>query len=280
MRHLKILGTISLILVLVTLGCATGKNQVSNAEFGLTAEVVPEGIRLNFNNIPADVTHMWLSVVFWGDEEYPEDNVFPIMSYASITNTSVRGWVNASQQLERIRQTGSIIFPIVQAGLNYHFSVTVYNEHEYYNMSEVHENSVARITYADVIADNGIYFNRGDVRLELDNTNAVATIVTEPAFSSKLIFDEQKYSFGVTIMVDNERSIGAGDHHFPDGLSYNGLSWTFEPKLTESLREYNGGWLETDTHYTAWVVAYANIIYDDIAWSIEIAKTPEFNFSL
>ncbi|MCL2293671.1 MAG: hypothetical protein FWC36_02230 [Spirochaetes bacterium] len=50
--------------------------------------------------------------------------------------------------------------------------------------------------------------------------------------------------------------------------------------MTENLRKNNGGWLETGTYYTAWVVAYANIIYDGILWSVEIAKSPEFEFSL
>ncbi|MCL2293672.1 MAG: hypothetical protein FWC36_02235 [Spirochaetes bacterium] len=226
MHHRGITGTISLILVFIlfTFGCAAGKNPSANEDFGLFAETVPEGIRLNFANIPADVTHMWLNVVFWSDEEYREDKTSLISSFAAITNASAKRWVNASQQLERIRQTGSIIFPIVRAGVNYHFSATVYNEHEYNNMREVHKNSFLRTAYANIIANNGTYFNRENVMLELDKTNAVATIVTEPLFSSELIFYEQKYSFAVTIIVDSGKSIGFGDHHFPDGLSCNGLS--------------------------------------------------------
>ena len=50
--------------------------------------------------------------------------------------------------------------------------------------------------------------------------------------------------------------------------------------MTEFLRMDNVGWLEAGSYYRAWGTAYANIIYDDIRWSVEIAKTPEFVFSL
>jgi hypothetical protein len=31
--------------------------------------------------------------------------------------------------------------------------------------------------------------------------------------------------------------------------------------------------------YPAFITAYCKIIYDNIAWHVEIAKTPEFTFS-
>ena len=63
-------------------------------------------------------------------------------------------------------------------------------------------------------------------------------------------------------------------------FNLNGLTWTFEPEMTGSLRKNNNDWLQDGNYYPAWAMAYANIIHDGIIWSIEIAKTPIFNFSL
>ena len=51
---------------------------------------------------------------------------------------------------------------------------------------------------------------------------------------------------------------------------------------TVNLMQFNNesNWLENDSYYSAWAEARANIIYDDITWSVEIAKTPVFTYSL
>ena len=283
MQYLKTLRTISLVLafVLVTFGCATSKNNVINADFELTAEAVPEGILLIFSNIPSDATHLWILVSSGSDDAETETSYNIISSYAGITDVSVQGWVNSTPNLEMVKQTGKVIFPIVQTGIKYNISATVYNENEFYELrgDDVFLNH--RIAYTDFTADSGIYFNRDGVKFDLNDTHSFVNISSEPVFSSEVIFADQKYGFGVTILVDNDgRSIGVGEHHFPDGLSQDGLTWTFEPQMTEVLRNDNGGWLEDGSNYTAWGTAYANIIFDDIKWCIEIAKTPEFNFSL
>jgi hypothetical protein len=282
MQYFRAFRNVFLIIVLVftVFGCATGKNQVSDTEFELSAEAVPEGILLIFSNIPADATHLWLSVSLMDDTKDTDSYRSSIQSYAAITDSSVKGWVNSSQQLDKIKQTGRLIFPFVQPGVKYYISATIYNENEFSNMREAYESFYPRTAYTEIIANNGNYFNRGDVTFVLSDTNSVVTLLSEPVFLSNVIFDDQKYGFAVTILVEDGRSIGAGEHHIPDGLSSCGLGWTFEPDLTENLRNYNGGWLEIDTYYTSWVTAYANIIFDDIKWSIEIAKTPEFAFSL
>jgi hypothetical protein len=282
MQHFKASRTISLLFVfaLITFGCATSKNHAATAAFGLTAEAVPEGILLTFSNIPSDATHLWIGVSSLGDTEKPESPHSFIYSFAGITDTSVRGWVHSSRQLDKIKQTGKVIFPIVQTGIKYSISAIVYNELEFYLIRETDRNIHPRTAETELIADNGIYFNRDDVRLEINDAHSVVTISCEPVFSSEVIFDDQKYSFGVHIRVDNNRSIGVGDHHIPDGLSSDGLTWAFEPQMTGDLRRYNdNGWLEIGSNYAAWATANVNIIYDDIKWSVEIAKTALFTFT-
>jgi len=280
MQRFKALRTISLILgfILVTFGCATSKNHTANADFGLTAEAVPEGILLIFSNIPADTTHMWIGVTSWGNTEKPDGR--EIYSYAAIEDASFDTWVNSSKQLDKIKQTGKVIFPIAEAGIKYQISVFIYNEQERDSSFNTAENFQPRTANAELIAENGIYFNKNDVRLELDNTNSVITLFSEPEFSSDVISDEQKYRFGVIVMVDDNRSISIGDHHFSEGLSSDGKTWIFEPYWTNVLKEHDLDWLEIGTPYPAWGTAHVNIIYDDIKWSVEIAKTSEFIYSL
>jgi len=56
-------------LTLITGSCATGKNQVPNfPDIGITAEPVPEGIRLHFSNIsniPPEIDTLVISFDEW-----------------------------------------------------------------------------------------------------------------------------------------------------------------------------------------------------------------------
>jgi hypothetical protein len=282
MQQFKALRIISLILgfALVACGCATSKNQVADTDFGLTAEAVPEGVLLTFSNIPSDATHLWISLHSWSGTEEPESPYSIIQSFAGITDASVRGWVNSSRQLEKVKQTGKVIFPIVQAGQKYLISATVHNEREFRQMRDA--NFQPRRAETECVAKNGINFNRDLVNLALNDTNSVVTLSSEPVFSSEITFNAQKYSFGVTIHVPGTGSIGVGDHHNPDGLSSDGLTWVFEPQMTQNIKgdSTTTDWLESGINYSAWAASYVNIIYDDIRWSVEIAKTPEFTYSL
>ena len=282
MRHIRLLRVFSLILgfLLLSFGCATNKIHTTNTEFALTAEAVPQGILLTFSNIPEDATHLWISVQSLGNTEEPEDMQNSISSYAGITNTSVRGWVNSTQNLDTIRETGKVIFPVVEPGRKYSISANVYNEHEFYMMRRTDDYYSSRFAYADFVAQDGLCLGRDRVRLDINDNHSFIAISSEPVFSSEVMFAEQKYGFSITILVDYERSIGVGEHHIPDGLSNDGLTWVFEPIMTDRLKTENGGWLETGSYYPAWGTAYVNIVFDDIIWAVEIAKTPEFNYSL
>ena len=277
MHRYKALRTITSILgfILVISGCVTSKNQAANENFGLTAKAVPEGILLSFSNIPADSTHMWIQVITWNETEQLS-NYNVNVAYAGITDSSVDGWVNSTEQLEKVKQSGKVIFPIVLTGKKYHISAMVYNQQEFRQMRD---NFLPRTAETECTAENGIYFNSNYVKLELNKDNSAVTLSSEPVFSSELKFDIQKYTYSVTILVSENESVGVGDHHIPEGLSHDGLTWTFEPHMTAvNLKEID--WLESGKYYPAWTQVYVNIIYDDILWSVEIAKTPEFMYSL
>ena len=264
MRNFKVVKIIAIVLgfVLATVGCGTEKNQAANENFGLTAEASPEGLLLTFSNVPPDAIRLWISVCDIETED-PENITF---SYADIRDSSFPSKAVYSAQLEKVKQTGKVVFPIVQPGKKYHISATFYTMHDHDLFMD--ENVTPFTASVECIAENGIYFDR-NLKLELNETNSSATLSSEPVFSSDVIFDVQKYGFAVTINAEEEpvSSIGAGDHQIP---TINGLTWTFDPQFTEAVRLFD--YLEGNS-YPAYVSAYSNITYDDITWSIQIAKT-------
>lgn len=282
MHHFKTLRTrrfscavpTILFFALVTFGCPTSKNQVTGSDFGFSAESVPEGILLNFRNIPSDAVRMTIHVTI------PDETAYGVSSsFADLRDASFTVGDNPSIQLERVKETGKVIFPIVQAGQEYYVSAYVYNQREHdlmLNNDESHQPTFAETT---VIAKSGTVYNRSDVRLELNDSASVATLTSEPVFSSDVDFADRKYSFGVTIIVPEKGSIGIADYQYPDSLSADGLTWTFEPQMTQTLQS-TPNWLETGENYTAWASVHANILYDDIFWYVELTKSPEFTYSL
>ena len=279
MHRFRALRAVPLVLffVLVVFGCATGRDHAADAGFGMTATAVPEGILLTFSNIPDDAVRLFVNVSSWSDAEEAADRHDIISAYADIVDESFFS-ARPSFQLERLRETGRVVFPIVQAGQRYRISAMVATRQDHELMMDDVSGQIW--VEAEGVAEGGIYFNRADVALALNDTNSAVTITSEPIFTSDVTFHAQKYSFGVTILVGEHSSIGVGDHHIPQGLSADGLTWTFEPQMTENLIKDASEWLESGVLYTAWVTAYVDIIYDDITWSVEIAKTPRFAFSL
>ncbi|MDR0447978.1 MAG: hypothetical protein LBH07_04855 [Treponema sp.] len=277
MQKFKVLRTIFFILgfALVSFGCATSKNHVANKDFGLMAEAVPDGILLTFSNIPSDAVRLFIFVSYWDNEEY-ESSRNIISSIADIRDISLPAEGSHSIQLDKVKETGKIIIPIVRIGKKYWISATVYNKQE-------HELLMSDLYYwkpsieTEFIAENGIYFNKDSIKFELNYTNSAVTLSSEPIFSTEVIFCTQKYNFGIVIIVP-EGSVSTWTHHIPDGLSSDGLSWTFEPQMTDEFKDIE--WLKNGSSYTAWAKAEVNIIHDGITWSIEIAKTPEFTYSL
>jgi len=266
------------VFILAAFGCSS-KNQVIDTDFGFTAESVPEGILLTFRNIPSDAIRMMIHVNYFEENEITGIyNVYS--SFTDIRDSSFTKGANPSIQLERVKQSGKVIFPFVKAGEEYSVMAYVFNQQDHDLMLNNDESYVPIWAETTIIPESGTFFRKEDVKLSLNNDNSYVTLLSEPIFSSEIAFDKQKYSFSVTIIVPKTGSIGVADHHFSDGLSDDGLTWVFEPQMTETLREYNNNWLAVGKNYSAWANVFANIIYDDIFWYVEIVKTQEFNYSL
>ena len=274
----SILGVFLVVLCFFTSSCTADKKQISDAEFGFTAEAVPEGILLSFKNIPSDAIRMFINISYLENNENP--SIYNLISsHADIRDTSSLYGANPSFQMEKIKQTGKIIFPFVKTGQSCHISVYIYNIQDF-ELSRNDINFIPIIASTDCIAENGIYINKDNVVLDLNKTKTSATLLSEPVFSADVNFAANKFDFSVTIIVEGKGSISISTHHLPGSLSSDGLTWVFEPQMSENIKVFNSAWLENGNKCPAWVTAKANVIYDDIIWSVEIAKTQEFNYSL
>ncbi|MDR0300878.1 MAG: hypothetical protein LBI04_01025 [Treponema sp.] len=284
MQHFKSLRTrtvfaISLILgfILVTFGCATSKNQQSINNFGMEAKAIPEGILLTFKNIPSDAVRMCIFASYYNEETPDPSNT--VTSMADLRDASLLNDRVKVAQLDKVKQTGKVILPVIQPGKRYHISATVWNEQDHTLFKNNDENFRFISAATDCIVNDGIHFNSDALYLKLDDNNTVAALSSEPVFSSDIIFETPKYSYGVTIDVQGKGAIGVTSYHIPDGLSSNGLTWTFEPYMTADIKkDIPDGWLEKGNGYTAFVEAYANIVYDNVLWFIETAQSCEFTY--
>jgi len=280
MHHLRALGVITLIFcfILLVFSCSIYKNQTNNADFGITAEAVPEGLLIRFINIPTETSHMFISISTTDDTEDPESPRSINSSYAALTNTDEMNWIGSSLQLEKVKQMGTILFPFVESGKSYLVSAYIYTLQEREQFMKGDENSHQQWANTEVTAKDGIYIDKNNVKFELNNDKTAVTLSSLPVFPQGITFADQVYSYGYTIQVDNG-SLGVGDHHIPEGLSPDGLTWVFEPQMS-AVNLNSGNFLKEGVIYPAWATAYVNILYDEILWCISIAKTElgEFRF--
>ena len=266
MHHFKALMSTSLILsfALVTFGCAasklvSGKNQVSDmAEIKLSAETVPEGILVTFSNfskIPLEIKDIKVIFRDWGSTEEPDwENAESLAQFNYVHGLLESFSING---MEQIRQTGTVIFPFVQSGHKYFITALFYNDED-----------ISTIT-TECIADGGIYLNR-DISLNINNNLTGVELSDEPEFTSDDLFRYQKISYYIVGLISDYWGSVVGSD------TINDLSWDFEPRFSEVLRE-NG---VANGDYPAYVGANLIIIYDNISWIMEIAKSPIFTYSL
>jgi len=161
-------------------------------------------------------------------------------------------WENV---IEHVRQTGTVTFPFVQTGRKYEITAIFSNG-----------NDIVKSVKTECVADGGIYLNR-DITINMNNARSGFALSSKPAFTSDVHLEQMHY-FIVIHKGDYTEAITSD--------KTNDLFWNFEPKFSEHLKE--AGVAKGD--YPAYVGASLNIIYDNISWLIDIAKTPVFIYSL
>jgi hypothetical protein len=236
-------------LALAIFDCTSNKAQQSYANIGLKAEAVTEGIRLTFDNIPPETARIFLSVSESGEIANVTSPHELISKYSDVRDNS----------LEQVKQTGTVVFPFVRAGQKYSVLAVLQNG-DFEDIASV---------YVECIPYSGIYFGKG-IELRLNETHSGVTLSGEPVFSAEVEYAPQKYNYRASIDWDGA-NIGAGEK------PVNALTWNFEPLISDALKE--DGHLSSG-NYSAYITAFCNVIYDNLTWEVEIAKTNVFRFSL
>ena len=276
--------------------CVISNNQEKNTEIEIKAEAVPEGICITFKNIPHDSTRLNINLMDMDDYFYPDFNGGSYTASAEISGNL----------LEQVKQTGKVIFPFTQIGHTYEIFVSF--SYFYLNNEGILVDFDRRphSVILNITAENGIYYNN-DVCLDVKKNYTGVTLSSEPAFSSPVNNGLPQYNYSINILriiSDNERErmiIG-------DGNTADLLHWDFEPEVSVFLKNRYYSWYYTDflqqegeiiAHWydeplsyeaiewfnscgglTAYVSAFCNLIYDNISWKVEIAKSPVFVYSL
>jgi hypothetical protein len=243
--------------ILAVSGCATNKNQVAYADFDFTAKTVPEGILLTFFNLPSTTELLQISVTDKNSNAYPE------MNYAKgqFARADIKG-----SSLELVKKTGKVFFPFVHAGHVYE----IYASFSYDIINGDMVQSRGNWIDADFVAGNGNYYDNY-LELILNEFQTSITLSSEPVFPAEMRYDPNNYRFAV-IIKENETST----LFYPGAKDDGGKHWEFVPELNNQLKERR--WLQSGD-YPTFITAYCNIIYDNISWNVEIAKSPVFVYS-
>jgi hypothetical protein len=258
MQHIKTSKIIALIVSFAfsILGCTTDKSHSNIKNIVLKAEAVSEGISLSFNYIPSDATRLFIYI-----SEYDENinSSYDIVS----TYADIRGSV-----LEDVRNSCRINLPFVKAGQKYSVSASFHKDDDFKEID-------CGYLLTECTPYSGIFFDNS-INLSLDEARTNVTLSSEPIFYTEINYSSPKYEINVKILP-GEKTTGLGAGSFKNNISSNILTYYFEPEMKDEIME--GNYLESG-NYPAYVTAYCNIIYENIKWNIEIAKTQEFIYSL
>jgi len=269
-QNFKIQWKICLFLafVLVLFGCTINETQYIRADTSMRAVAVPKGINLFLNNIPTDTTWVYIEYYDWGGKDNPIDY------YEGTTNFA---YIRDTQEIERIKETHILLLPFVQAGRMYKIHTVFFLTKEGETQTQ---DNMPILLEAECIADNGIFFN-GNINLNINDTQTSVALSSKPQFTSEVQFAPVDISYRMTLLYSMSENgfatISYSDTILGSNLFSDGLTWDFEPEMADYLKE--GSQIKSGVNYPSYFTARSNVIYDNITWSVEIAKSKEFNYS-
>jgi len=277
MQNLKVLRkrTVVLISLVSVIALAIGfmaintvsRNLQNNTDYGMTAETVPEGIRLvfsNVSNIPPEIDTLVISFDEWLGSEEPDlegSDAHTFMNSVSNSRVSQTWWKEKFDitVLEQVKQTGTVIFPFVQSGHKYTITAIFVND-----KLPIPDNIVNFIT-TECVADGGIYLDN-NIALNFNHDYTGVSLSGKPVFTNNVKYEKMQFSI----------VLHKGDYTEAIGTYTDDLSWNFEPKFSEHLKEAG----VSNGNYMAIVGANIHVIYNNISWLLDIACTPVFIYSL
>ena len=178
--------------------------------------------------------------------------------------------------LEQVKKTGKVIFPYVRPEQKYFISVYFYKRDGNDGIVLI-DNPAIRL---ECIPYSGIYL-QDNIELILNGTHTNIALSAEPIFSDVIEYapDIPKYYYFYDIKwsesalskvqsIEDWEPFMIGWHGHTDELSID-----FSPLY--GLKNYIG-----TGNYSMYFVTYCNIIYNEVLWTVEIAKSEQFILSL
>jgi hypothetical protein len=238
---MKFLQKISIlpVFILVFIGCASNKSISQNDVFGLKVENISKGIQLTFNSIPAETTRIFITI--------DNGNSAPIL-------TEFKG-----AQLEQLKKTGKVICPFVQQGHHYNIYANLYNG----------INEIDKIN-TEITAKNGIQI-LNDITLGLNETQNELMLSSEPVFSANVDYDFQKYSYMITLFLEETTD---WNKLFEDNFLDRIYEKYPEIVFNVSINDVSNNSIRTND-LLACFKAFCRLNYDNIVWEVGIAKSNE-----
>ena len=254
MQHFKAFKVFSLILgfALVTFGCATGKNQVS--DFSVIAKGTSEGIELSFSNIPKDTYSLYISF----------SDITTNSQKTDISDTNIYIWDNdaSKNELTKLRQSGNLLCPFVKNGHEYSITVTVYTVKDFENNFDIIRDFLTYSTNA--IAGGGIYLTNNPA-LNFTDENTTVTLSEMPMFSEKVVYSpDGLFEFNNFVLMDDGNSYGGGISH------WNELIYPVRQVLSGTQEHFG---FTGDFPVNAYV--YSCLLDGNLEWSVIVAKAKE-----
>ena len=245
-NRLNFLIAIASIFCIAIMGCTNKKIDVE-----IHAENIPEGIRLAFNHIPPETTRIFVHI-----SKIAEDGSF-IPVFADIMG----------EQLDQVKAAMEIVCPFVLEGLNHVVGVNI-------EKNDSHEQNWI---YTEIfVTQNGIHVVNNPA-LVVNEMQTSVTLSAVPVFSADVqYYIDQKFIYNIiSVYVGDNSSFSTG------GIADERLTWEFYPEiivsLTKGFEKHN---IEIYGDFSANVIAYSKIIYENILWFVGIAQSDEFTISL
>jgi hypothetical protein len=186
--------------VLVFIGCTSNKTISQNDIIGLTAEIMPEGVRLTLDHLPPEAKYVAFYFMTEGESRHG--------LITELLGTS----------LEEFKEIRTLVCPFVQNGLKY--TVTAY----------VHKNGRDNTPYlasTEIIAENGILFVPNGITFEFNETKTGITYSAFPEFYGDARDIETKYSYSIWVDDDPVRI-------YAESADYNSLAFDFSTLLDKA----------------------------------------------
>ncbi len=252
MRRIVFFKNISLIFGFVFIGCATNKG--AEVAFSVSAIGVPQGIELQFYNIPKDTDYMVIGLL---NNNIKDETASNIIILSAENNT-----------LADVRESGKLLCPFAEKDDGY--TITIY-----LNTSSGNE---IDFKLEDVIAGGGIY-KVNNPSLYFSNNNDTLVLSELPEFSQEVSFSENAF-FDFNIYTKK-----TGEESFPDDAVLFGGGGERTSNLTsecvqetitrikEGALEYHSINFEGERPIVG--VVHCLLNYENFEWIVGVAQSED-----